>query len=73
MSSPEGIIHYEYDPATGRKTRTWTANNDIRYAYDELGRLLTVSVYMANAVSYDPPLVTAYDYTAVGSRAAVLL
>ena len=39
----EDTLHYEYDPATGLQTATWTgtarisAISDISYGYDELG------------------------------------
>ena len=65
ISTPEGEIHYEYDAVTGRKTRTYSANTDTAYTYDELGRLKTVTDKDGNT--------TTYDYTAVGSRSAVSL
>lgn len=45
--SPQGVLHYEYAPATGLKTRTYTTDpnnpstvlNDTLYAYDVLGRV----------------------------------
>jgi RHS repeat-associated protein len=76
ICSPEGTIHYEYDAATGRHTRTYTGNpasptTDTRYAYDEMGRLKTVTVVRLN--NSPTNLVTTYTYTDVGSRASVTL
>ena len=47
ITSPQGVLHYEYDLATGLKTRTYTTDpnnpstvlNDTLYAYDVLGRV----------------------------------
>lgn len=44
IAAPEGTIHYDYDPATGRRIRTWTDNSDTRYAYDVLGRFTTRAI-----------------------------
>jgi RHS repeat-associated protein len=71
VCSPEGTIHYEYDAATGRKTRMYTDNNDTRYTYDELGRLKTVAVHKKNGQPVSPAEVTTYNYTDVGSRESV--
>ena len=73
ISGPEGTINYAYDPATGRKTRTWTANSDTYYAYDALGRLQTVTAVKRNGAVLSAPEVTTYAYTPVGSRASVVL
>ncbi len=73
VSSPEGDINYEYDSTTGRKTRTWTAKNDVSYTYDSLGRLKTVEVNKLNGEDLASPEITTYDYTAVGSRESVTL
>lgn len=53
VASPEGVIHYEFDPVTGLHTQTWTASDttttvanattDTHYAYDTLGRLTEVT------------------------------
>jgi YD repeat-containing protein len=39
VNSPEGVINYGYDLATGRLIRTCTAKSEVAYGYDELGRL----------------------------------
>ena len=62
VTSPEGTIHYEYDPVTGRHTRTWaghpgatvsTALSDVTYTYDPLGRLATVNTVKRDGVVLD--------------------
>ncbi|HTJ01007.1 MAG TPA: PKD domain-containing protein [Dongiaceae bacterium] len=73
IAAPEGTINYDYDPATGWKTRTWTDNSDTRYTYDELGRLQTVTATKRNGQVLTSPEVTAYTYTAVGNRASTTL
>ena len=73
VASPEGTIAYQYDAVTGRKTRTSTANSDVRYAYDALGRLATVSVHKQQGVVLTQPEVTTYAYTEVGSRESMVL
>ena len=86
VASPEGMIHYEYDPVTGQRTRTWTAADgtstdpieDIRYTYDSLGRLATVEVYEQNDVAIDTdagtdgnqPETTKYHYDLLGNLRA---
>ncbi len=67
ITSPEGRISYEYDPAMGWLTRVNTINSDIRYGYDELGRLKTVTVMMRDRVTLTPPEVTMNTYTRLGS------
>jgi RHS repeat-associated protein len=67
ITSPEGTVNYVYDPATGRHTETWTANSDTKYAYDQLGRVQTVTVAKQNGATLGTPLVTTYYYTAVGN------
>ena len=71
VASPEGTIYYEYDPVTGRKDRTFTANSDILYDYDELGRLAAVTVLKQNGIVLTDPQVTTYDYNEVGSQSAI--
>ncbi len=73
VENPEGEINYEYNQITGRKTRTWTLNSDVRFSYDVLGRLQKVSVYKRNGVALTTPEETVYSYTAVGSRENVTL
>jgi len=72
VDSPEGVINYEYDLATGRLTRTCTLNSEFAYEYDALGRLWKVYVLKRDRtpVSESP---TVYTYTAVGSRETVTL
>jgi len=65
--SPEGRISYEYDPAMGWLTRAYTTNSDVRYGYDSLARLKTVSVVKRDGVPLSPPEVTTNLYTALGS------
>jgi RHS repeat-associated protein len=67
VTTPEGTVNYEYDPATGQHTRTYTASNDVHYGYDVLGRLTTVSVVKQNGGTLSAPLVTGYAYDAVGN------
>ncbi len=71
IDSPEGTVSYEYD-AYGRKTRTFTGDpadpiTDTLYTYDELGRLLTVSVVERNNVTLGTPETTRYEYDLVGN------
>ena len=63
IDSPQGDVHYAYDPATGEKTEVWTANTDVLYAYDALGRLTTVTTVKLDGAALTTPLVTtcAYD------------
>jgi RHS repeat-associated protein len=82
ITSPEGIVNYEYDPVTGQVTRTYTGAvstpiDDVRYTFDALGRLSTVEVYERNGVMVDvdpnttgdQPEVTRYDYDLLGNLA----
>ena len=65
--SPEGRISYEYDPAMGWLTRAYTINSDVRYGYDSLARLKTVSVVKRDGVPLTPWEVTTNTYTALGN------
>jgi YD repeat-containing protein len=75
--TPEGVIHYEYDPATGRHKSTWTANSastlkvdattEIDYGYDELGRLTSATTTRMNNGNVN--LLTTYAYDADGNKA----
>jgi RHS repeat-associated protein len=71
VNSPEGVINYGYDLATGRHTSTCTPNTEVSFGYDELGRLQTVSVLKTNSVTLGTPLTTIYTYTDLGSRETV--
>ena len=65
QESPQGAVNYEYDLATGNRTRTFTGDsgtyagdqadpvNDFHYTYDVFGRLATVEVYERNNVLVD--------------------
>jgi YD repeat-containing protein len=71
--SPEGTIHYEYDDTTGQHTRTYTANSDTFYDYDQLGRLIAVSAVKLNGTTLAAPEITTYSYNKIGSRDSALL
>jgi RHS repeat-associated protein len=77
VNSPEGVINYSYDLATGRLTSTCTTNSYVAYTYDQLGRLKTVTASKRNGSTTDPatllPLneVTTYYYDKVGNRSEV--
>ena len=47
----------------GWLTRVYTTNSDIRYGYDELSRLKTVSVVKRDGGTLAPPEVTTNTYT----------
>jgi RHS repeat-associated protein len=67
ITSPEGIANHEYDMVEGQRLRLYTTNTDLRYSYDELGRLKTVSVIKRDGVTLSTPEVTTNTYTALGS------
>ena len=67
IASPEGTLNYEYEPIEGRRTRLYTTNTDLRYSYDELGRIKTVSVAKRDGAALSPFEVTTNGYTALGS------
>jgi len=73
MNAPEGVINYTYDLPTGRLTGTCTANSQIAYAYDQLGRLSTVRVLERNGIVLTNAEVTTYTYDNVGDRSRVTL
>ncbi|HEY2584847.1 MAG TPA: hypothetical protein VGI81_03660, partial [Tepidisphaeraceae bacterium] len=60
ITSAEGVIHYAYDPVTGRKVRMWTqsvtgtptVSDDTAYAYDSQGRLSDVYTLMLDQTPY---------------------
>ena len=61
VDSPQGDIHYAYDPATGQKTEVTTANTDITYAYDDLGQLTTVTADTLDGSAASQVTTYAYD------------
>jgi RHS repeat-associated protein len=73
VNCPEGVINYDYDPATGRHTSTCTTNSYVAYGYDKLGRLETVTVSKRHGVPLATNEVTTYHYDQVGNRASVSL
>jgi len=73
VCTPEGTINYEYDQGTGRKTRTFTDDNDTRYTHDKLGRLKTVEVHKRNGETVSPAELTTYSHDAVGNHTAVTM
>ena len=62
ITSPQGSVTYSYDPATGRETSVTTTKTDIHYAYDNLGRMTTVTVDKLDGVSLNTSLITTYGY-----------
>jgi len=68
VNAPEGVINYGYDLATGRHISTCTANSELSYGYDALGRLQTVIVLKRNGQMLSPSETTTYHYDAVGNR-----
>jgi RHS repeat-associated protein len=71
VNSPEGVINYGYDLATGRQTSTCTTNSFVAYDYDQLGRLKTVSLQKRNGTNLVNFEVTTNTYTAVGNLSSV--
>jgi len=69
VNSPEGVINYNYDLATGRLIHVCTINSEIEYGYDADGRLQTVHVIKRNGTSVNET--TTYTYDAVGNRSEV--
>ena len=67
ITSPEGWISYEYDSTMGWLTRCYTVNSDVRYGYDGVSRLKTVTVMKRNGVALVVPEVTTNTYTKLGS------
>ena len=66
VDSPQGDVHYEYDPTTGQKSRVFTGNpaaptTDIDYAYDGNGRLLTVTAVALDGAAVNLRTTYAYD------------
>jgi RHS repeat-associated protein len=67
IATPEGVVNYEYEPIEGRRVRTYTVNSDLRYGYDLLGRISTVTVMKRDGITLTTPEVTTNNYTALGS------
>ncbi len=73
ISSPTGVINYEYDAVTGQVSRTWTgidaANpvTDIRNTYDAFGRLETVETYAREGALLGNPEIARYIYDVIGN------
>jgi uncharacterized delta-60 repeat protein len=73
VDSPEGKVHHEYDPATGRLTETWTgtthdsATTDTLYGYDQLGRLASVASAKINGSAPAAPAVQRNRFNAAGA------
>ncbi len=68
VTSDEGVIEYGYYN-TGRKQWTRTANSEVHFTYDELGRLKEVRDVMRDGQSVDD--LTQYTYDEVGNRATI--
>jgi YD repeat-containing protein len=67
VNSPEGVINYSYDLATGRLLDTCTKNSEEQFNYDALGRLHSVTVAKRNGVAVTGET-TIYKYDSVGNR-----
>jgi RHS repeat-associated protein len=71
--TPEGSIRYEYSDITGQRrsvyTPAGTADTQVDYYYDELGRLAEVEAAQLNG--QDANDIAAYTYNAVGSLETV--
>src|SRR5437773_4693297 len=65
VTTPEGTINYGYEQSTGRHTETTTSNSDIKYVYDDVGRLWKVNVLKQNGVSTN--FTITYLYTPVNN------
>jgi RHS repeat-associated protein len=67
LVTPEGTLHYAYDPVTLQLIETSTAFTDVKYAYDNFGRLSTVSADMVNGNRLATPLTATYTYDAASN------
>ena len=73
VDDDEGILHYDYDEATGRKVSSWTGINIAHkvsrtdYRYDDLGRLAEVEVVRRDNDDVSGEI-TSYTYDKNGNR-----
>jgi RHS repeat-associated protein len=71
LALPEGTLNYEYEPIAKRLVRTYTSNSDLRYGYDTLGRITTVTVIKRNGATLTIPEVTTNYYNELSKLADV--
>ncbi len=64
--TPEGDIHYVFDPATQNHTETYTGDTKTFYGYDTQGRLTSAIVEQLNGSPVD--LETDYTYDPAGNE-----
>ena len=75
ISSPEGVVNYQYDVATGQRARTYTTDpnnptsviDDTHYTYDVMGRLSSVELVEQNGVAVSPAQTTTDKYDLAGN------
>ena len=67
IASPQGTVHYTYDPVTGRKTEVLINYTDVVYHYNFLGRLDTVTTVKLDGATLSTPLVATYTYDKKGN------
>lgn len=79
-STPEGTVNYSYDLQSGQKNRVWCersvdgvnkTSTDIRYTYDEIYRLKSITVHCRNGEQLQVPEVTSFTYTKTGTRESI--
>ena len=66
ITTPEGTVHYEYDPLTDKPARVWSDDTEIQYQYDPRGLLASVTSVKEFGDTLTTPEVTTYSYNAVG-------
>jgi len=72
--TPQGTVHYDYSPTTGRKSFTRKGSElATEYGYDELGRLKTTRAMVRNGQLLSPTELTTYEYDLVGNRKSATL
>ncbi len=71
-TTPSGSIATTYDPATGLIDEISSANTDLQYHYDALGRLSEVDVTKLDGHALATPEATTYSYTATGNMKEIL-